>query len=165
MKAEVRKVIDGKTFVITEMSPRRAFPVYTWLMSLIGKTAGGAAGAIKNFKDVKGLEDLFNNANVDLGKLANSLAQSIQSIDDNPKVEAHVDALLSCAVCDGAECSLDSVVFQGKMILVTKVVVESMKVNFSDFFEGSGGVGGIMSKAMTSQDTMSDTQTSEMKTG
>lgn len=165
MKETKAKVIKGKRFEFTELSPRRALPIYTFLMSLIGKTAAGAAGSIKNFGEVKGVADLFNNANVDLGQLAMALAGALETIDENPKLEQHVDTLLDCVICEGSPLSLDSPVFQCKMSLVTEVTMASIEVNFSDFFEGSGGVAGIMKKAMSSQDTQSDTPTSVKKTG
>ncbi len=166
MKDESIRIVLGEKFRITQMSARRALPIYTWLASLIGKTVGGAAGSIKNFKEITGIKAFLDSSNVDLGKLVAALGDSITTIHENPKIETYVDELLDCVLYGAQPLNLDNPLFQGKMKLLTMVVVESIKVNFPDFLEGSGGLGAILEKAKTSsQDTTSESLTSQRKTG
>ena len=148
MKQEQNKKIGDKKFTFTQLDPRRSYRVYLWLLGKIGTTAAtvGNSGAIKSFKDLNGLKDLLNSANIDLPKLISAFGEAIGDLDDDKTVE-HTDTLLSSVLCDGQDLSLDWIGFQGRVQLINKVLIEAIKWNYSDFFGGSGGLGDILEKA------------------
>jgi len=153
MRKTNTEIIDELKFEFTQLSSRKALPIYTFLGSLVAKTAGKAAGAIKDFEAVNGLQDFLDSTNVDISQIIGALAESIATIDENPKLESYIDTLLDSVICEGKSLNLDSLVFDGKMKLLTKVVIASVKFNFSDFFGEKGEIGEVMRKATSLRDT------------
>lgn len=137
MKGSTIQVIDQHRYEFTELGPREAFPIYLWLVALVGATGKDAAGAIKSWKDIRGIADLFNAANVDMAKMIGALGQALGRLND-PVIVGHVDVLLGAVLLKGTPLSLDHVNFQGKMVHLTKVLIQSVKVNFSEVFHSSG---------------------------
>jgi len=147
MKTSKTEKINNKTFEFTQLSPRSALPIYTFLMPLIGRTITGIGSSIKNFDDLKGIQDLLNQGNVNLKTLGDSICEALEKIEDNPKIEQYIDTLLSSVIHNGSVLNLDSLVFQGNFLLLNKVIIKAVEVNFSDFFEGNGGLGGLIQKS------------------
>lgn len=126
-------IIDGKKYLFTQLDPRRAAKVYMFLTSKIGGTLGKAIGSLKGGK---GLLD----ADIDMGGLGMALDSLFSSLDDDRTIE-HIDTLLSCVLYGADKMSLDHLNFQGQMLHMTMVLKKSLEVNFSDFLDGSRGLG------------------------
>lgn len=163
MKKEVVKKIGKHQYTFCYMTPRESWPVFTWLLALVGDTAGRAAPSIKSWKDISGFRDLFNNANVDMGMVFKALGGAVGNLRDEKVIE-HVEALLESVEHRGQRMNLDHVNFQAEMLHMLMVLKQAITVNFSDFFEGSEGLGSVIDQ-MNSQGSTSDTPTSSPSTG
>lgn len=124
--------IDENTYLFTQLDPRRSAKVYLFLMSKIGGTVGKAIGAVKG-------KGSFMEADVNMKDLGDAVQHIFANLDDDATM-GHIDTLLSSVLYKGKNLSLDNLVFQGKMLHMTKVVQKSVEVNYSDFLGESSGV-------------------------
>lgn len=153
----VKFKIDKNEYVFTQLDPRKGSKLFLWLLSLTGAPLGKAVGSLKQGKGGKGILD----AEADFDSIGLAL-EALLSKADNPEVESKIDIILDTVLYNAQPLNMDSLVFQGNILHMFKVIKKALEVNFSDFLDVSRGVSAAVQKVMVS---MSEKQTSAMKTG
>lgn len=158
MREELGKTIDDKEYRFLQMVPEDAVRVSLRLMKIAGLQVGGALGALKLEPGGAAAKGDFD---LDMKLLGVSIGKMFQQINEEETIDT-MKKMLTSVLFNGTPLKMDHSNFQGKTLHLFKVVTESGRVNFSDFFAGSSGIVGKLKEAMS---TMLERQTSTGHTG
>lgn len=150
--------IGEHQYTFTQLDPRRAARIYTFLLARFGDSLSTAIGAIKPGKGA-GLAAV-KDGDFDMKGLGSAVGKMLMALDDDIAM-AHIDTLLSSVIGAGGQMSLDHANFQGSMMHLTLVVKKAVEVNYADFLgENSVLVGKLKALFHTIQESQTSTGSS-----
>ncbi len=122
--------IDGQAYRVTQFGATEGLRVWTKLAKLIGPSIGKAFGGVKG-------GTALLDADVDPRAIGEAVEILVDQLDETEVVD-FAKRLLAFTMIDGREVNFE-IDFQGRMLVMLKVLQFVIEVNYSDFFDALGG--------------------------
>jgi hypothetical protein len=145
MKSATTKRIDGNEYEFFQLGPRDAIRTVTKLVKVLGPAFTKAAGGTKIPNGGSILD-----ADVDLAGAMSILSDKL----DEDEVIGIIETMFEVTFFKGQKLNFEHPNFQGAPMHLLKVVLESLKANFDDFFVvASGGLSRVTSDTTPASST------------
>lgn len=128
--------LDGLVFSITQLPAGRAWDLMIRLGAVVGPVLAKAGGAASSLE--LGRDGSFDLSKMNVSELGNAVELFFSKLSV-AEAKSIRDALLATVKCNGADVSKTfDLLFQGRMMVLLKLLGQCVRVNYSDFSEGLG---------------------------
>ncbi len=127
-------------YIFTQMVPEVATRVAVRILKIAGLQAGGAIGALQLKEG--GLQ-ASKDMELDMQLLGDAIGKMFTQVNEDETIDTF-KKLLNSVLFNAKPLNMNHPNFQGNTLHLMAVVMEAGRVNFSDFFDASSGVLGVL---------------------